>query len=622
MRVVAVPLANYVELSSLLSICGREKHHRLGSSIHAAITKNNNLNNLADSRNVVVIWNSLISMYSKCGQLQYAAKVLDEMPLKDTVSWNSMISGCMAVENFTMGFQYFRRMRSSNISGFDRVTLTTVVSICSKPELLYTCFMLHALILSSGYGNVVQVGNALITAYSRSGSCKSAKRVFDGMVERNVITWTAMVSGFAQSQLLVESLLLFREMLGIEEANSVTYATCLVACSGIRAVREGLQIHGRLEKSGFLSDLHVESALMDMYSKCGMVGDALMLFHSCVEPDEIFLTVMLVSLAQNGMEVSAFNLFAEMVARGIYIDENMLSAVLGAFGVSILFSLALGKQIHSLVVKKCFLSNVFVCNGLINMYSKCGELKDSTKLFYQMPHKNSVTWNSMIAAFGRHGYGSEALKLYEEMMTNGFEPSDLTFLSLLQACSHTGSVEKGVELLKSMYFVHGIIPRAEHYACVVDMLGRAGQFHEARSFVDCLHVEHKYLLWQALLGACSFHGEAEMGRYAAEQLIATERDCHSSYVLLANIHSVKERWEERGRTIKKMKEKGVKKEIAVSWIEVGKEVHSFVVGDDLHPHAESIYKALSELNAFIRAEQNSADEQLMMKEMEVEASES
>lgn len=522
-------------------------------------------------------------------------------------------------EQFSKGFEYFKRMLILKKCWYDRATLTTVISICTDPEFRHTCSMMHSMIISSGYESVVQVGNALITSYFRCGSPLSAKQVFDAMVERNVITWTAMVSGLAQCQLFGESLLYFRDILRVEEANSMAYTSSLLACSGMRILKEGQQIHGRIEKSGFLSDLHVESALMDMYSKCGVIEDAIRVFNSCIEPDEVFLTVMLVSFAQNGMEERAFEMFSEMVGKGVVIDENMTSAVLGAFGcASTPFALALGKQIHSLVVKKCLLSNIYVCNGLINMYSKCGELKDSIELFNLMQYKNSVSWNSMIAAFGRHGYESEALKLYQEMLSNSIVPTDITYLSLLHACSHVGSVEKGIELLRLMISCHGITPRVEHYACIVDMLGRAGQLYEARCLIEELNVECHALLWEALLGACGIHGDLQMGRYAAEKLVTMTPNCTSAYVLLANIYSAEGRWEGRAKIIKKMKENGAKKETGLSWIELGKRFHSFVVDDDLHPHADSIYEVLGELIALTRDEENMPDEQLMSNELELQ----
>ncbi|KAG1371254.1 Pentatricopeptide repeat-containing protein [Cocos nucifera] len=536
------------------------------------------------------------------------------MQMKDSISWNSMISGCLMKDDLEMGFGYFKRMYGYEIFGYDRATLTTILSACAEPELLSVSAMMHALIISNGYEQEIPVGNALLTAYFKCGCPTSAHKVFDGMQERNIVTWTAMVSGLAQSQLCQESLILFKEMRHVMEGNSLTYSSSLLACCGLRALKEGQQIHGLVIKSGLQLDLCVESAIMDLYSKCGIMEDALLIFRSHEEPDEVFLTVILVGFAQNGMEEKTFKLFAEMVGAGIEIDANMISAVLGAFGASAPF--AFGKQIHSMVVKKSLGSNVYVSNGLINMYSKCGELMDSVKIFSRMVHHNSVSWNSVIAAFARHGHGFEALQLYEDMKLEGIGPTDVTFLSLLHACSHVGSIEKGMGFLRSMTVDHGLIPRMEHYACVVDMLGRAGLLNDARRFIEELPVKPGPLLWQALLGACSIHGNLEMGKYAAQHLLLVEPECPAAYVLLANISSSEGKWEERGRIVKEMKERGAKKDTGMSWIEVEKEVHIFVVEDRVHPEAEIIYKVLDELVVLIRDQEHLPDKRLVLYDLE------
>ncbi|KAK8545993.1 hypothetical protein V6N13_067234 [Hibiscus sabdariffa] len=271
----------------------------------------------------------------------------------------------------------------------------------------------------------------------------------------------------------------------------------------------------------------------------------------------------------------------------------MLSAVLGVFGEET--SLGLGKQIHSLSIKRSFGFNSYVSNGLINMYSKCGDLEESAKVFARMSQRNTVSWNSLIAAFARHWDGCRALQLYEEMRSEGIPPTDVTFLSLLHACSHVGLVEKGMEVLKSMTDVYGIIPRAEHYACVVDMLGRAGLISEAKTFIEGLPVKPDVLVWQALIGACSIHGDSEIGKYADNQLITETPESSVPYVSMANIYSTRGKWKERARTIKRMKEIEVSKETGISWIEIENKVHSFVVQDRMHPQAEAIYGVLEEL---------------------------
>lgn len=392
-----------------------------------------------------------------------------------------------------------------------------------------------------------------------------------------------MISGMARAELYKESFSLFGQMIRTVDANNATYSCALLACARSLAAREGQQVHGLVVKAGFEDDLHVESGLMDVYSKCGLMEDALTVFRSCREPDEVFLTVILVGFAQNGLEEKAFELFAEMVGAGNEIDENTVSAVLGAFGASAPF--ALGKQIHALVIKRCFGVNTYVCNGLVNMYSKCGELRESVRVFDEMPSKNSVSWNSIIAAFARHGHGSEVYQLFESMKADGAKPTDVTFLSLLHACSHVGSAKKGLEILNSMSSQYGVLPRMEHYACVVDMLGRAGLLDDAKSFIEDGPFTDNALLWQALMGACSFHGNSEVGKYAAEKLLLLDPSCTAAYVLLSNIYSSEGRWDDRAKVMKRMSEMGLRKDTGKSWIELEKEVHSFVVRSTSHPNS-------------------------------------
>ncbi|XP_047338267.1 pentatricopeptide repeat-containing protein At3g05340 [Impatiens glandulifera] len=593
-------LLDHVNISLLLSSSGREKHLRLGSSIHASIIKIPEFfNPFINQRNLLVVWNSLLAMYAKCGEFTNAANLFDEMPVRDTVSCNTMLSMLLRNGEMEKGFVYVRKMQELGIYRFDQATLTTILSACDdEPCLAYFNEIIHAFAFSNGFENEVSVGNALITSYFKYGKFSSGRKVFDEMVmNRNVVTWTAMMSGLLHNNCFEESLSLFVEMhKGSVEANSLTYLSSLTACSGLQALEQGEQIHALVWKLGYRFDLYIESALMDMYSKCGTMGNVLRIFDSAKMVDDISMTVVLVGFAQNGFEQEAVEVFRMMVNSGIEIDPNMVSAVLGVFGLDT--SLFFGKQIHSLAIKKQFCSNTFVSNGLINMYSKCGDLEDAKKVFNWMSCKNSITWNTMISAFARHGRGLESLELYSKM-TKEIEPTDVTFLSLLHACSHVGLVKKGVEFLNSMIGVYKIAPRMEHYACIVDMLGRAGLLYEAKAFIEELPLNPGVLVWESLLGACSIHGDPEMGKYAANKLSSIAHNSASPYVSMANIYSSRGRWNDRERTIRRMKDAGVSKEVGISWIEVEKEVHEFVVGDRLHPKSWEIRDLLGEIYRMI-----------------------
>ncbi|KAD5317908.1 hypothetical protein E3N88_17854 [Mikania micrantha] len=582
-------ILNQEQLCRLLSICGRQTNFKIGSSVHSSLIKNPQFYNLdkpIDNQDNLPIWNSLLFLYSKCGYLTDASKLFDEMPVIDSVSWNTIISGFFKNGFFKVGFNYFKLMYGSlGVYWLDRGTITTVLSVCEGWELSDVSKMIHTLVIVHGFEQETTVANALITAYFCCGCFCFGRQVFVEISNRNVITWTAMISGLAQNQFFEDSLKVFVEMRkGIVSPNALTYLSSLLACSGLHALREGCQIHGLVLKLGMNLDLHIESALMDMYSKCSSMQDAWQIFESAQVLDEVSMTVILAGFAQNGCEEEAIQVFVRIVKEGIKIDPNMVSAILGVFGGDT--SLAFGKQIQSIVVKKGFGSNPYVGNGLINMYSKCGELEESIKVFESMTYKNLVSWNSMIAAFARHGKASKALQSYEEMRQEGIKPTDITFLSLLHACSHVGLVTKGMEFLESMKNEYGISPRKEHHACIVDMLGRAGLLIEARRFIEALPIKPDVQLWQALLGACSFHGNLEVGKYAAAQLSVEEPDSPVPFILMANIYSFKGRWKDRAETIRRMKKVRMAKDTGMSCIEVEKQVHKFAVDDRIHSQTE------------------------------------
>ncbi|KAL7083974.1 hypothetical protein ACP275_14G196300 [Erythranthe tilingii] len=569
----------------LLTSCAKESNFRLRSCLHASIIKSPPLVFLGyplSHRSANLIYNCLLSTYCKSGELESAVKVFDDLPLKDTVSWNSLISGFLKRGNFHLGFGYFKSMLSSGICSFDQASLTSMLSACGGIESLEIVKMMHGLAVLSGYDDEVTVGNALTTSYFRCHSFDSGMRVFHEMADRNVVSWTAAISGLAQNEFYGESLNLFVEMHGggMVTPNFLTYLSALSACSGLQALKEGAQIHGLVCKLGIQSDLCIESALMDLYSKCGSVEDAWQIFEYAKVFDEVSVTVILMGLAQNGFEEEAVQLFVKMVKAGNNVDPNMISAVLGVFPFDTT-SQGLGVQIHSFVIKKGFASNVFVSNGLINVYSKC--------------------------AFARNGDGSKALEFYEEMKLNDVGPTDVTFLSLLHACSHVGLPHKGMEFLECMKKSYGMVPRMEHYACIVDMLGRAGLVKEAKDFIEVLPVKPDVLVWQSLLGACSIYGDIETGQYAADRLAECAPDSPVPFVSMANIYSSKGRWKERAKTIKKMKENGIAKETGISWIEIEKKIHSFVVADEMHARGGDIYGVLMELFGHMRDEGYVAD---------------
>ncbi|KAF3787683.1 Pentatricopeptide repeat-containing protein [Nymphaea thermarum] len=558
---------NHVVFATLLGICGRRRILSLGVSIHSLLLKS-----LPTLKPDVGISNSLVSMYCKCGRLPEALRIFQSIRDRDTVSWNAIISGCMTNDYIDEGWKFFKRMKSGSPSAvrIDSATLTTILASCSDHHHFPQLMMIHGVVIVNGFGGEVAVCNALLTGCFNCGKVEYAIQLFDEMSMRNVVSWTAAISGLAQENMAVESIELFRKMRGSSDGvqpNASTITASLMACSCLGHLKLGRQIHGVFLKIGLRIDAYVESSLVDMYAKCALVDDAWKVFETSEHKDTVSMTAMLVGFSLNGYEEAALQLFRQMMTEKtteVQQDQTLISAVLGVCS-----SLSLGKQIHSTIIKTCLFKNVFVANSLISMYFDSGALEDAVKVFGEMGEgKNSVSWNTMIDGFANHGHFLRALQLYDEMRLNGHHPSDVTFLSLLHACSHGGLIDKGLQFFSSMIEEYKMKPRMEHYACVVDMLGRAGLLSKAKAIIHNMPMLPGAVIWQALLGACGIHGDEETARYAASRLMLLESEKSETYALLSNVYSMAGRWDEKLRVYGKMKRHGISKEAGLSWIEV------------------------------------------------------
>lgn len=280
------------------------------------------------------------------------------------------------------------------------------------------------------------------------------------------------------------------------------------------------------------------------------------------------------------------------------------------------------KLIHGYIIKGGFNSNLVIVTALIDTYANCGILEVAHQLFDQMSEKNVVSWSAMIAAYGMHGLGEEAISLFHQMQMTGILPNHITFVSLLSACSYSGLVLEGRQYFNSMVQYYCIVPRVVHYACMVDLLGRAGHLHEAWDLIKTMPLEPGASVWGALLGACRVHCNIELGQYAAEQLFELEPKNAGCYVLLANIYAAAGRWEDVARVRTMMKDRAVKKTPGYSCTEVNNRVHAFVMGDRSHPQSKEIYEMLETLERKMEAVGYVPDTNFVLHDVEEEVKES
>ncbi|XP_057872604.1 pentatricopeptide repeat-containing protein At4g02750 [Cryptomeria japonica] len=596
---------NQSTFASILSACSGFEAYDQVSCVHAFILKMGFQDN-------VVVGTALINSYIKFGNVDYARRVFDKMPERNAITWTTMIAGYTQHGKLEDACYLFNTV-PNRLAGSWAVMITGYAQ-SGKLESARELFdkMPH---------KTVVAWNSMIAAYAQDGRWDCARQLFNEMPERDVVSWAAIIAGCAQNNKAEEAMSFFSQMhrMGVKP-NQFSFASVLYACASLAALEQGKQIQAHSIKTGFQLDIIVGNNLITMYAKCRSiegtsqifnkintnamalrsamitrhakncrVDEARKVFEKMPEKKLISWTAMIAGYAQTGDGEEALKLFCNMLWQGMKPNQSTFTVVLSA--CANLAALGQGKQIQSQVIRTGFENDVFVGNSLITMYAKCGTT-DACQVFEEMPEKDLVSWNAMIAGYAQHGLGKEALQLFEKMKKSHTRPDDVTFVGVLSACSHAGLVEEGWQNFDSMSRDYCIIPGPHHYACMVDLLGRSGLLHEAEDFINNMPTEPDAAVWGSLLAACRIHSNVELGKKAAEHIYELEPQNTGIYMLLSNIYAAAGRWDDMSTVRTMMKDRGLKKEPACSWVEVNNNVHTFVTGDRTHPQATKIYATL------------------------------
>ncbi|GLU20171.1 hypothetical protein SLE2022_363830 [Rubroshorea leprosula] len=543
----------------------------------------------------VFSFNAIIAAYAKESLTHIARQLFEQIPEPDIVSYNTLISAYADCGEPEPAFHLFTSMKEM-VLDMDGFTLSGVITACSNDVCLIR--QLHSFAILVGFDSYVSVNNALIANYSKNGFLEEAKRIFYGMGEgRDEVSWNSMIVVYGQHREGAKALALFQEMVrrGLD-VDMFTLASVLTAFTCLEDLLGGLQFHAKLIKTGFHRNSHVGSGLIDLYSKCGGgMLDSRKVFEEIPQPDLVLWNTIISGYSQNKeLSVEALESFRDMQRIGYRPDDCSFVCVISA--CSNLSSPSQGKQLHASALKCEFPNRISVNNALVAMYSKCGNLLDGRRLFDRMPEHNTVSWNSMIAGYAQHGIGTESLLLFAQMLERGITPTSITFISVLSSCAHTGRVVEGWKYFNMMKEKFGIEPEAEHYSCMIDLLGRAGKLSEAERLIEAMPFDPGSICWAALLGACRTYGNMDLALKAANQFLQLEPSNAVPYVMLANMYASAGKWEEVASVRKLMRDRGARKKPGCSWIEVNKMVHVFVAEDSSHPMIKEIYKYLAEMS--------------------------
>ncbi|XP_048330910.2 pentatricopeptide repeat-containing protein At3g13880 [Ziziphus jujuba] len=596
-RVAGLKLDKFT-YAGALSVCGQTGEIEVGKLIHGLIV----VGGLASQ---IFLTNALIDMYSKCGNVDRARLLFENFDQLDGVSWNSMISGYVQSGAIKEMLSLLVKMHQDGLS-LTTYTLGSVLKACSAKLDNSEPYgkMLHSCIVKLGFDLDFVVCTALLDMYAKTGELNDAVQIFKIVPNRNVVMYNAMISALLldeaiSSQHANEAFNLLRKMqMEGMKPSKFTFASMLKACNAVEAFEYGKQIQGQICKNNLQEDEFIGSALIDLYSSFGSIEDGRRCFNLLPKLDIVSWTSMIVGYVQNGKFESAFTLFYELLAAGSKPDEFLISSMLSA--CADLAAARSGEQIQGFAIKNGIEKFTMVQNSQICMYAKSGDIDSANLTFKQIESPDVVSWSVMICSHAQHGCARQALELFESMEDCGITPNHITFIGVLTACSHGGLVKEGLRYLERMKKDYGMTCSVKHCTCVVDLLGRAGQLVDAENFILTSDFKDNPVMWRALLSACRIYKDSTIAKRIADRVIELEPHAAASYVLLYNTYTDAGIDLPATEIRELMKDRGVKKEPGLSWIEVGSKVHTFVVGDKSHPMNELIYARLEAMLAKIK----------------------
>lgn len=546
----------------------------------------------------ILVSTTLMNMYSRCGSLQQAWDVFENMTRRDVVSWNVMIDACAQHQRGMDALQLFRDMRVDGVLP-NKVTFLNVLQACTDDTKISDGNQIHDMIVIDGLESDVVVATALVTMYGKCGCLGDAWKLFNMIPDKSLVSWNAMISGYVQEGHVDKVLSLFEQMqLEGAKPNQVTFISLLSLHESGLALIIGKRLHSCLRNNRLDNDVAIANALISMYGKCGKVDEAWTIFDGMGEKDVVSWTAIMSVFLQQSRLKDCNSLFEQMQQQGIKPDKFSFVIMIAAFADSGMLSegkllhtyimsedlelnidvgnalinmysklcsledalatfyrmhtrnkqtfvnilcpcanlvaLSDGKRVHCLLVVDSIPVERLLGNNLINLYGKCGCVDDARRVFDRMNGRDAVSWSAMIITYAQHGQGKDALRLFDQMQHDRVLPNEVTFLGVLSACNHSGLVEDGCYHLISMSRDYGVTPLEDHYNCIVDLLSRSGRLEEAEDMIFKIPWESRGVAWMTLLGACVCRADVARGERAARNIFELDPKNPVPYVMLRN----------------------------------------------------------------------------------------
>ncbi|XP_050216501.1 pentatricopeptide repeat-containing protein At5g19020, mitochondrial [Mercurialis annua] len=553
-----------------------------------------------------VSYNIMISGYVKSGRLDDAHKVFDEMPVKGCVSYTTMIMGFSQNEHWNAAVELFKQMRYAGVVPSE-VTIAALISAFSQFGGVWSCRMLHGLVVKMLFDEFVLIStnllrmycncsslvearalfgemseknlvtwNVMLNGYSKAGLLDSARDVFERIPDKDIISWSTIVDGYVRVEKLGEAFMIYRSMVSAGlRPNDVMMVDLISVCGRTAAFCEGRQLHSDAVKMGFDCYDFIQATIIHLYAACGrineaclqfrigskenvaswnalmggfirnrMIDEAIKLFEEMPQRDVFSWSTMISGYTQNEQPNLALELFHKMIAIGIQPNDVTMVSVFSA--IAALGTLKDGRWAHQYVHNNSIAISDNLSAAIIDMYAKCGSIDDALEVFCKIRNKASTVspWNAIICGLAMHGHANQSLEIYSDLDRRKVKLNAITFIGVLAACCHAGMVELGKRYFMSMKSEHNIDPDIKHYGCMVDLLGRAGRVEEAEEMIRSMPMKADVVTWGTLLAACRTHGKWEVGEEAAQNLARLDPSHGASRVLLSNIYANAGKWDD------------------------------------------------------------------------------
>ena len=492
-----------------------------------------------DALEIDSFWSDqIIRLFAVCGDLVEASHVFDKVAKPSIYTWNAIISAHVQLNDPWGSFQLYKKLHLDGLTPPDRLTYLWILKACTLIYDVIQGRIIQIHIILNGLGRDHVLLNTLIGMFAKCGSFGEAEQVFDGLLVRDQVSWGALISGYVQNGHGLHALKLYESM----QEESITPDRVLLLCitKAIATIggemTQGRIIFNEVVKNGLELDVAIASCIIDMYGKCGSIEEAKFLFYRLPKRNVVSWGSLIGAFLNQGSDGMVLDLYTQMRQEGIVADRVIFLGVLKACGS--IGAIDKGKEIHNLISNKGLLKkDVMLGTAVVDMYAKCGVLEKAHQVLEGLPIRNVFSWSALIAGYAQQGQGHKAMRCFEHMQGEGLFPDEVTFLCVLNACTHSGLLDDAQTYFQSMSKYYGITPSLEHHTCMAVSLGCIGHFDKVISMIKTMPSSSYLPVWRALLSACQRWGNVKLGSLAFDQAMQLDDSSSSSYILMANLYA-------------------------------------------------------------------------------------